>query len=385
MSQDPASPSIEVALDRCQDLPPVAVVTTLAPVGGQQALYVASGDRLYAVHASDGMVGWCQQVKVTREPTYPPGRFRRPRRPDPRFGTPRVVNGTVYVCVSGYGQYTCAFNAEDGTLSWRTPTDAWIVDIPFEDFAVPMVNDGIVYTGTYALSAQDGSVLRRIAIDEQWPWVSPQALMEGTLYAVSQKGVYAINEQTGTVDWLYQYEYPTIVSGPPVVFDQLLYVGTQGSVDHEDASYFCALDTETGRVRWRYSMGTYRGADVDNEWVYASSRDRYLYALGKRDGSLHWKYQFASMPYQRPTIADNVVYFNRDEAYAFNSADGAVLWHQQLGNGHFTPSVILDGVVYLASFDGYERSILYALNASNGTEYWHSDYPQHIIPLAVAG
>jgi hypothetical protein len=52
---------------------------------------------------------------------------------------------------------------------------------------------------------------------------------------------------------------------------------------------------------------------------------------------------------------------------------------------HFTPSVVLDGVVYLASFDGYKRSILYALNASNGTEYWHGDYPQHIVPIAVAG
>ena len=58
MHQDPTPFSDEVALDSCHDLPPVAVVTTVAPVEAQQTLYVAAFDRLYAVHASDGTVRW---------------------------------------------------------------------------------------------------------------------------------------------------------------------------------------------------------------------------------------------------------------------------------------------------------------------------------------
>ena len=56
-----------------------------------------------------------------------------------------------------------------------------------------------------------------------------------------------------------------------------------------------------------------------------------------------------------------------------------------LGGYHVycTPSVIVDGVVYLASSDGRGRGILYALNASNGAEYWHKHYPSSIAPLAV--
>ncbi len=386
MHQDTTSPSDEVALNRCQDLPPVPVLTTVAQVGAQETLYVATYGQLYAVNASDGTVRWCQQLTLTREYGYQPG-VSYPPPPHMLFGTPRVVNGVVYVCASGSGRYTYAFNAGDGTLRWRTPTDAWRVSIPIGDFAVPLVKDGIVYNGTYALNEQDGTVLRRIAFDTRW--LSPQALVEDTIYAMSQMGVYAINAQNGEVYWLYQPDAQTIMSGPLVVADHLLYAGTSGSVDHPEKSYFCALDAEKGTERWRYTMGSYIGAVIHNENIYVSSGDWCLYALEKNNGSLHWKYQFVFPGHYPATIAENVLYINTDGAYALSSADGAVLWHQPLWrNPHvgisFTPSVVLDGVVYLASIDGYGRSILYALNASNGTEYWHSHYPYQINPLAAA-
>jgi outer membrane protein assembly factor BamB len=236
------------------------------------------------------------------------------------FGTPRVANGVVYVCASDYGRYTYAFNAGDGTLRWRTPTDAWRVSMPFGDFAVPVVKDGIVYNGTYALNEQDGTVLWRIAIDTRW--LSPHALVEDTIYAMSQMGVYAINAQNGEVYWLYQPDAHTIMSGPLVVADRLLYVGTSGSVDHPEKSYCCALDAEKGTERWRYTMGSYIGAVIHNESIYVSSGDRYLYALEKNNGSLRWKYQFVSPGHYPATIAENVLYINTDGAYALSSADG---------------------------------------------------------------
>ena len=387
MHRDPTFPSDTVALNRCQDLLPVSVVTTVAPVGAQQTLYVASFDRLYAVNAGDGMVRWCQQVQPTQELIQEwsarPSMRRHPP-PSLLFGTPRVANGVVYVCVSDYGRYTYAFNAGDGALRWRTPTDAWRVAMPFGDFAVPLVQDGIVYTGTYALNEQDGTVLWRIAIDTGW--LSPQAIVDDTLYTITQMGIYAINAQNGEISWLYQPDASTIISGPLIVADHLLYAGTSGSVDHPEKSYCCALDTEKGTERWRHPMGRYIGAVIDNECIYVSSGDRCLYALDKYSGSLRWKYQFVTPGHSSATIAENVLYLNRDGAYAQSLADGTVLWHQHLGSSpsfYFTPSVVLDGVVYLARIVGH-GSILYALNASNGTEYWHTHYPHQIAPLAVA-
>src|SRR5260370_35082318 len=69
MHQDLTSPLDEVALNRCQDPPPVSVVTTGAPVGDNQTLYVGSFAHLYAGNAGDGTVRWVQQVKQPRELT----------------------------------------------------------------------------------------------------------------------------------------------------------------------------------------------------------------------------------------------------------------------------------------------------------------------------
>jgi len=412
MHQDPTSPSEDAALNRCQDQPPVAVVTATSPkgepqrhslvvgwgqvgidlddhialLGEQQTLYVACSDRLFAINASDGTVRWCQQVQLTQELIQEwsarPGRHLL--LPRMTFGTARMANGVVYVCASGYGRYTCAFNAGDGTLLWRTPTDAWSVAMPFADDAVPLVRDGIVYHGTYALNAQDGTVLWRIAIDTHW--LSLQALVNGTLYAVTQESIYAINPQNGEVRW--HYETPMTIGGPLVVADHLLYIGTLGSVDHPEKGCFYALDADTGTLRWQYPMGnSYVGAVIHDESIYVSSRDQHLYALEKHTGSLRWKYRFDSPTFNTATIVGNVIYINIDGAYALSSVDGTLLWHKKLeiGSGFYcTPSLVADGVVYLASGDGPWSSILYALNASNGVEYWHSHYPYQISLLAVA-
>jgi len=384
MQQD-STPSVdEVTLDRCQAPLAVSVVTTVAPVGEQQSLYIAVADRLYAVNASDGTARWCQQLKLNRELRYHPGvSYPPPLRMT--FGTPRVVNGAVYVCASGYGNYTYAFNARDGVLRWRTRTDGWIVSMPFSDFAVPVVKDGTVYHGTYALNEQDGTVLWRIAIDTQW--ISLHALVDDTIYAITQMGIYAINAQNGEIHCLYQPDAHTIMSGPPLIFDHLLYVGTSGSVNHPEKSCFYALDAGTGTERWRYPMDSYMGAVIHNENIYVSSGDGFLYALDKNNGMPRWKYQFASSGHYPATIADNVLYINRDGVYALSSKDGVILWHQHLGSSpsvSFTPSVVLDSVVYVASIDGHGEGVLYSLNASNGAEYWHAHYPSAIAPLAVA-
>ncbi len=363
MHQDPTSPSDDMTVIRCQDLPPISVVTAGAPVGEHQThyvvigggqvgvgpddhvapvgepptLYVTSSDRLYAVHASDGTVRWCQQVQLTQEriqewSARPEMRHRPPR--SLTLGTPRVANGVVYVCASGYNFYTHAFNAEDGRLRWRTPTDAGVVAMPFADYAVPLVREGIVYTGTYALQAQDGTVLWRIAIDTRW--LSPQALVDDTLYAITQTAVYAINAQNGEVRWHFESDAYTIISGPLVVADHLLYVGTSGSVDHPEKSRCYALDTETGTLRWQHPMGNgYVGAVIDNESIYVSSRDQHLYALEKHNGSLRWKYQFAYPTYHTATIVGTVVYINIHGAYALNSVDGTLLWHKDLERDPF--------------------------------------------------
>jgi outer membrane protein assembly factor BamB len=305
------------------------------------------------------------------------------------FGAPRVVHDMVYVGVGGFGEFTCAFNASDGALRWWTPTDGRVASMPFMEWAVPLVKDGIVYSGTYALNEPDGSVRWRIAIDTDAEGaLSLHALSDETIFATTHRGIYAINAQNGQIRWLYTPREPTILSGPPVVAGRLLYAGTRGWFGYPQKSYFRALDVETGAEIWRYTMGGYIGAVVQHEAIYVSSDDRCLYALDTTSGMLRWQHQFAAPGHYPATIAENVLYITTDEAYALSSEDGEVLWHQDLGSSPsgFTPPVVLGGAVYLVRTDKRGWGVLYALNTRNGAEYWHIPYPRYSLaaPLAVA-
>src|SRR5262249_41689362 len=150
--------------------------------------------------------------------------------PPPRavFRVPRVVNGALYICVdaSGAGAFTCAFTACDGSLRWHTPTDARVTS----DQAAPLVTDRIVYSSTYALNERDGTVRWRIDIDGRAEGaLALHALVDDTLFATSQRGIYAINAQAGQIRWLYTSEEHRLLSGPPIIAGRLLYAGTRDS------------------------------------------------------------------------------------------------------------------------------------------------------------
>jgi outer membrane protein assembly factor BamB len=391
-----ALPALEavVTLNSCEAPPPDPVVTTVAPVREHQPLYLTTGDCLHAVDAADGTARWCQQVKLirTREVRYPP-EVSVPPPPRMHFATPRVVDGVsgvdgqVYVSIDGWVSYTCAFAADDGSLRWWTPTDARVYGGHFMDWAVPLVHDGIVYSGTYALNAQDGAVRWRVeAINTlEEGTLALHALADETLYASTTRGIYAINAQNGQIRWRYQPEEPSHVSGPPVVADGMLYAGTNAFVGYPLKGCVFALEVETGTEVWRYRVGDYIGAVVHHETIYVSSGDRSLYALDAKNGALRWRHPFAAPGHYPATIAHGVLYLTADGAYALRSADGEVLWHQALESSpgvSFHPLVVLDGAVYLVRLDK-RGGVLYALNTRTGAEYWHTPYPS-ALSLAFA-
>ncbi len=190
-----------------------------------------------------------------------------------------------------------------------------------------------MYSGTFALNVRDGSALWRTAIDTlEEGALALHALVDETIYATTQWGIYAINAQDGQIRWRYQPEEPKYLSGPPAVSGRLLYAGASGGSGYPEPGYFFALDATTGAEVWRYRMGRYIGALVDHESIYVNSGDRSLYALEAKSGRLRWQHQFAAPGQYFATIADDVLYIATDGAYALRSEDGTFLWRQPLEN-----------------------------------------------------
>lgn len=370
-------------LSKCRDVS-VPVITTTPAIGAEETLYFSASTRLYAVAARNGAIRWCIQAQLSQQYNCPPGASCPPP-PIARFGSPAIGNNTVYVCASGY---TYALNKGDGSLRWQASTQCAINDMPFEDDATPIVHNGIVYSSSYALRERDGSILWQMTTDSQNEGTpSPQVLVNNVIYANNGYNVYAINASNGHSIWRYTPDTQMPIGGQLVVDGSSLYVGTLGSVEHPELSRFYVLDINTGKLRWQYAMGEYAGAVVHNNTIYVSSRDQYLYAFDKNTDSLRWKHNFIYPTYNVATSVGDVIYINIDGAYALRSSDGTVIWRKTLGSSQsvdFIPSSIMNNVVYLASIDGQGHSILYGLNASNGDEYWHSNFPYQLAPITIA-
>jgi eukaryotic-like serine/threonine-protein kinase len=382
----------KVVLSKCQTAFPSSAVSAHGSVATQQILYVAASNSLYALNASDGTGRWCQQLTVITKPNCPPGASCPPDL-GMLFGTPKIANRVAYVCGFGDTNRLYAFNTGNGALLWQTPTDCGLPDPAFLSYAVPFVQNGIVYDGPYAFRASDGTVLWRLPIDPQADGgLQIQAVEGTTIYGNTVDMVYALDAPNGKMLWHYKAVQP--ISGPLVVDGQRLFVGTSGSSDDPQASRFSALNADTGSLLWQYQMGNYNGAVVSNGAVYVSSRDQHLYAFQEDNGRMLWKHAFASATYLMPTSVGNVLYINvGDGAYALRSRDGTVLWHRNLPSDpevDFTPSIVSNGITYLAAVninrasDGSEQSTLYALDASSGVIYWQRTYPFRANPFTIA-
>ncbi len=123
-----------------------------------------------------------------------------------------------------------------------------------------------------------------------------------------------------------------------------------------------ALDTETGKERWRFfAEGPVRFAPVaweDN--VYFVSDDGYLYCVAAEDGSLHWK--FRGLPE------------DREERRVMGDGRFVSLWPARGG------PVLQDGVIYFAAgLWPTEGVFIHAVDAESGEAVW-SNTDSDLIP-----
>ncbi len=371
-------PTSSYALTRCAGQQTVPTRTD-APPAAQPGVYAGSvGGSLYAFAPDTGTARWCNRFSVTRSFPCPPTAHCPPS-PQAIVGKPLLAGNVLYVCVSGYGGYTYAFNASDGSLRWLRQTDCMIVDIPFADYAQPILANGLLYTGKYALNPANGAIRWQMPIE-----ATVGAVTNSTIYAYTEGTIYALTS-SGAPRWQYQLSAP--ISALPIAAGNNLYVGdmngnsppavTPGLPDAH------ALDARTGKLLWSYPSGIVASitADQGSGLVYIGANA--LYALDAASGALRWRCQTGPATINTPLLTNGTLYFAADGAYALDAQHGTLRWHNPLGanlSTSFTPSALMNGVMYQGRTDGSGNSTLYALNARTGAELWHHDGINQLSP-----
>lgn len=166
------------------------------------------------------------------------------------------------------------------------------------------------------------------------------------------------------------HEFPT-----PVIVDGLVYYPQDSGGD----SLF-ALDSTTGEVIWRYSVGSTDDAVTVSDGLLWISSDS-LFCLNAQTGGRIWARGEADGGGGSPVLADGCVFAGRTEGFpdytsfvsCFESSTGELLWTKMLSGGLVSCMTEYDGMLFVPTYAYQDSTCLYALDAGTGDLVWESD------------
>ncbi len=178
------------------------------------------------------------------------------------------------------------------------------------------------------------------------------------IYVATAKGIFALDAQTGTVNWTYATDLP--IGHSPTIHEGVVYAG---GLDHK----LHAIDAFTGGKLWTYTAeaGFQTSPVVANDKVLIGNRDGFFYAIqssGGNAGQLAWRFKTDGPILFSAAVDGNNVYFasNDSHAYALNINTGGQIWKSaKLPGGGFSswwPVVYGDKVIF-SSANNYRTSI----------------------------
>ena len=345
----------------------------VATSGGRALVYAGAGNHFYAYPAGGGAAAWSYTLPagvVENSPAVVGGVVY--------FGS---TAGTVFALNASTGARICSFNTGQAILASPVVVGA-------SDGSGPVVYDGTVpNSGSGAEYAIYGPGNTHGACTMDWKFnswaVTPGGTWSSPAYGVGAGGVpllvfgskdrddsvYAVNARTGARVWRYQTSTlaDSDVGAPPTISPRGRNGFTDGVVyaTGKDKVVY-ALDLATGRLIWKHPLATGTNGDVAGaalvgDRIYVGS-DTGVYALNATTGAQVWHALATSTFYGSPAVTGpigrQVLMAGSTEGslYALSLATGATLWTQKPDNSGFWGSpAVSQGGFYIAGLDGVLR------------------------------
>ncbi|MFO7678049.1 MAG: PQQ-binding-like beta-propeller repeat protein [Thermoplasmatota archaeon] len=225
--------------------------------------------------------------------------------------------------------------------------------------------DGVIYIGSYQLSAVYPNGTLKWKFTGQNMLCAPAIAEDGTIYFGSIYGnrLYALYPN-GTVKWTYPIG-GEILSSPAIGDDGTIYIGGGQSIH---AVY------PNGTMKWKFTTNhvVYSSPAIGTDGtIYCGSHDTYLYALYPENGTMKWRYKTGDWVRVGPCIADDGTIYavSFDKHLHAVYPNGTMKWKTNLGQAGTSPTIGWDGTIYC----GYRN--LHAINPEDGSVKWIYDAP----------
>jgi outer membrane protein assembly factor BamB len=297
-------------------------------------------------------------------------------------GTPAVGYGKVFVdTLDGF----YALSSGNGSTAWT--------NLAVKGLSSPALVDGKVLVGgtdgrLHALNATSGTEIWNVTLVTHplfsgitsSPKVAYDLAYVGTFNETGGPGeVVAVWISNGTVAW----RHPTgsIDFSSPAVYDGSVYIGVMGlyntttQVTWKPPFGVLALAAATGMQEWFTPTADSVAASplVTPHLVVVPSKDGYLYALNRTNGSVVWKDALDAGVSSPAISGDTVVvaggsFGGKGAVHGVFLYGGSVLWTFQ-PNGPVQASVtVAGGLAYVAT--NVANGTVYALDVSTGALVW---------------
>ncbi|MEU1779051.1 PQQ-binding-like beta-propeller repeat protein [Streptomyces abikoensis] len=270
----------------------------------------------------------------------------------------------------------------------------WHVHLPHGSYPPESSGDSVYAVGgdgrLYALDARTGTRRWATIADEDGTDFGSPTVAAGRVYVANNRDLYAFDARTGTKLWHNNYG---LVNGQgvgithPIAVGDTVYIGANGKI--------LALGAESGIGRWHSDDFLEPGPPVvsGNAIYTADVKSHVLYALDTATGRTRWKAGGTSYNDQvitRPIVATGALYAGtRSGVVRFDAATGQTKWTASVDD--FTAlGTAADGeTVYAAGTSPYgESGAFVALRADNGYRSWScpiASTTSSSVPVTAAG
>ena len=215
---------------------------------------------------------------------------------------------------------------------------------------------------------------------KQYPWGSSRP--GPNLYTNS---IVKLNATTGKLQWYYQLSphdlYDRDLQDPPILTN---IGGRQAVIAAGKAGIVLALDSRSGKLLWKRSVGTHNGHEIDSIYAMKHEYSRLKTPETVYPGLLGGV--ISQMSTNGSTVFVPVVNFpvkfttqeerqegptGNGELVALDVATGAVKWTHTFPFAAFGATTAVNDLVFATTFDG----TVYAFDAKTGEVVWQIRLP----------
>ncbi len=317
----------------------------------------------------------------------------------------KQINASIVI--SRYEVIVATTNGSVSGLDPRTGDENWRFTAENPILSTPAVYNGTVYVattfgggaggGVYAIDEATGLVRWLFQAPIDTGFFAPITVADGYVFAATysetgaQCGIYVLNQTTGELVWSRYLDSP--IKSSPAVSDGLVFVAT--TTEGGTPAYLHALNEFSGEKVWNYSFGLSNmisspAVSMDQVIIGCmggTGAPPGVYAFQKFTGTSLWNFVTPAPVSSSPAIdeTNNIIIFGCKDGLTYAlDLTGAPLWNSLTGPiDRSSAAISSDGLVYIGSENGY----FYCLNETTGSKIWDylTDGPIYSSPAISEG